>query len=290
LIIVSGCSRDNKLENKSQELNLVPSPKKTLNRGGENTYSGNFWIIADVSNSGMSDLASYLASGLKGITNEETLITDLYSSRKHNQSIKLELNTSLENKKAYVLDLTSPQVKIEAGSAQGIFYGIQTFLQILNIAKSDSSNFIIPRTIIKDSPSHNIRGALVTPAQIANDEFEKLISKMRRLKLNYLLIDNSMLSYPKLNQMAAKYFIKVSSINDLASDTSVYNFGDSDEEIEEFYSSFLPSSNSAEMVLDLRSTERLSYNKKLIVISEISWTNSNYRSLDDLKSKTKDIE
>ena len=231
----------------------------------------------------MSGLASYLAQGLNGLTNNETLITDLYSTRKHSQSIRLEINTSLDNRQAYVLDLTSPLINIEAKTSQGIFYGIQTFLQILNSAKIDSNKFIIPRTIIRDSPSQNFRGVLVTHAQLENGEIEKLVSMMGRLKLNNLLIENNTSSYTKFNQVAAKYFVQVSNYNDLASDISVVNFGGSKGQIEEFYSSFLPSSKSAEIVLDLRSTERSSYFKKLIIMAEISWANSNNRSLDDLK-------
>lgn len=279
---MEGCNSTDQKESKSLELKIIPSPNKVLNRGGEIVYSKDFRVIADVSDSTTSELASFLASRLKSLTSQDVLITDLYSTRKHNQSIRIKINAGSEDLQGYSLDLSSAQIKIDAGSSQGIYYGIQSLVRLFNSVENSDSTYTLPKVIIKDSPSNKIRALLFSSAQIEG-EYKILSLIMGMLKFNKLIIENNQETEIELKKLMAKNFIHVSNLDELDSNIPLISIGDSLEDLEQFYTTYKASSNNAEFVLDLRfSSNSVIYNK-LIIMSEISWTNSNKKSFDELK-------
>jgi len=289
IIAIEGCNSNDQKESKSPELEIIPSLKKVLNRGGEIIYANDFWVIADVGDSTTAELASYLASSLRGLTNQDVLITDLYSTRKHNQSISIKINTSIEDPQAYTLDLTSAKVKIEGGSSQGVYYGIKTLLHLLNSTDGRDTIFAIPKVIIKDSPINKVRAVLVTSDQLEGEYFI-MSFVMGTLKLNKLIIENNQESEAKISKVTAKNFVQFSNYQEFNSNISIISFGDSLEDLERFYTTYNANLNNEEIILDLRSSSSSAIYNKLIIMAEISWASSNKRSFDDLKKNFDGIE
>jgi hexosaminidase len=75
-------------------------------------------------------------------------------------SIVFQLNNSSDRKDAYQLTVKDHQIVISSAGNQGLFYGIQTLLQLLPESNSFTSNpsYSIPALAIKDYPRFQYRG------------------------------------------------------------------------------------------------------------------------------------
>ena len=69
--------------------------------------------------------------------------------------IHLKISEKFENKEAYHLRIAENEIKLEASSAAGIFYGIQTLKQLLI---NEGDNLSLPAVEIEDAPALSYRG------------------------------------------------------------------------------------------------------------------------------------
>lgn len=112
---------------------------------------------------------------------------------------------------AYTITVNKDGVYIEGDNATGVFYGVQTFLQLLPAEKLTTVS--IPFMTITDYPRFRYRGFMLdagrhfTPVQ----EVKKIIDQMARMKMNYFhwhLTDDQgwriqIKKYPELTQKGA---------------------------------------------------------------------------------------
>ncbi|QQL45161.1 beta-N-acetylhexosaminidase [Sulfuriroseicoccus oceanibius] len=92
----------------------------------------------------------------------------------------------------YVLEIESEGVVIRGGTAAGVFYGIQTMLQLLPAAivdeapAADVDEWVLPCGVIKDMPRFGWRAFMLDEARHFKGEAEvkKLLDQMAALKLN----------------------------------------------------------------------------------------------------------
>jgi hexosaminidase len=84
--------------------------------------------------------------------------TKLSSTNTSNIIFKLVKNN--ERKDAYRLDVTATKIIISSSSNEGLFYGMQTLLQLLPETKAESvsQGIVIPQLSIKDYPRFQYRG------------------------------------------------------------------------------------------------------------------------------------
>lgn len=185
--ILNSCSAEGDIESNTKIPTIVPTPSKILKRSGSITLDNNFWVIANVSDSASSKVARYLVDRLDQIIGTEAYITDLYSTRKHKQSIQLEISDipMEQGPNGYVLDVTSAHIKIKAQNEAGLYYGIQSFLILLNGSKKDNKTFIVRKCVIKDKPLFAHRGILVK-GSITNDELSELARLATEMKFTAL--------------------------------------------------------------------------------------------------------
>lgn len=81
------------------------------------------------------------------------------SSKNEKRSIVLGLLTQSRNKQdEYHLQVSTDKIKIEGVSAEAVFYGIQTLLQLLPTDSTNVSDIEIPQVTIKDYPRFKYRG------------------------------------------------------------------------------------------------------------------------------------
>lgn len=133
------------------ELPIIPLPNKCVLQKGEFKLTKNTLLFAN--NESLSKYLIYLNSQLKNTCGFN--LSDSKSIPKNN-FIQVELiklpNQSVE---AYRLRIDEQKIMI-SGDTTGIFYGIQTLLQILNT--QNHTEIILPCIEIEDQPRFNWRG------------------------------------------------------------------------------------------------------------------------------------
>ncbi len=118
------------------------------------------------------------------------LIKDLKLVQKNGvaNAIKLELatNTSASNE-GYHLSVTSGGVLIKANTAAGLFYGIQSFTQLIPIT-NNKGTYSIPACEISDQPRFGWRGLMLDVSRhfFTVDEVKQYIDAMALYKFNTL--------------------------------------------------------------------------------------------------------
>lgn len=276
--------------NQLAEIALLPFPNKVLKRGGTITLSSNFWVIADVSDSVSSDLAAYLVKSLDRITGKEAGITDLYSTRKHAESVRIELdnNIPLTSSETYTLDITSAHIKIKAKSARGIYYGIQTLLQLLK-SGANNSTYELPKIVIKDSPNYLVRGIAIKQSQLNDISVTSFFRLLGTIKINSVFVIDDNGQDPILALVASENYIQLYTGKELASDISLFSYGSTSNELEDFYKTTDLHPESKGVVLDLTSTPKEDLMAKLSVLAELAWSDKEKHDFARLVKLTKQI-
>ncbi len=145
----------------------------------------------------------------------------LSTNKSSENSISLVLNkqpdTSLHNE-GYTLKVTSSAITITANKAAGLFYGLQTVLQLLppsieSTTAVQNVQWTMPRVDIKDVPRFGWRGLMLDVSRhfFTKQEVEAYIDQMARYKYNTLhlhLADDEgwrieIKSLPQLTQVGA---------------------------------------------------------------------------------------
>ncbi|MEN8249818.1 MAG: glycoside hydrolase family 20 zincin-like fold domain-containing protein [Bacteroidota bacterium] len=257
-----------------QVINIIPSPNKILKRSGSIQYDKNFRVIADVSDSSSSIIATYLVNELEEIFNTEILISDLFSTRKYSQSIQLEILNDVQSGQeleSYKLDITSNQIKISASSPIGIYYGIQSLLQILDQSYLNDISFTIPKMIIKDTPQLSVRGVLVTQSFLKEIIESGLVDHLSKLKLNSIYVSN----YSSLiDTLGTAYpYLKFKDGQTLADNIPVISI-DLDNAISQDLSQLLSGNKINGLVLKISSSSTGDFEKEIELFAESCWSNN----------------
>ena len=117
----------------------------------------------------------------------------------------------------YKVDVTDSMVTLTASSEKGMFYAVQTLLQLLpaevEIAEASRIDMSIPCVSISDSPRFSYRGLMIDPCRhfFSVDELKRQLDVMSMLKMNTLhlhLTDNqgwriAIDKYPQLVECSA---------------------------------------------------------------------------------------
>lgn len=201
---------------KSQKpVNIIPQPVSVKQGSGNFKLNSNTAI--ELSSSSLAGLGKYLSESLSAPTGFPFRVNTVSSFS--NGSIQLRLSGKpAANKEAYNLVVTPEQIIITADSTAGLFYGIQSLLQLL--PKEIESNkaiknidWIIPSVSIDDYPRFAWRGAMLDVARhfFTKEEVKGFIDDMVKYKFNVLhfhLTDDQgwrieIKSLPKLTEVGA---------------------------------------------------------------------------------------
>jgi hexosaminidase len=192
-----------------QEFNLIPKPVQLVRNSGEFVLKKGFGL--SVSNPGLEFEKNYLEEKIK----EKTGL--VFGNSAENQGlIKLSFEKpaiSNSNPEGYQVKITPASVSISASSNTGIFYGIQTFLQLLDEALIKPEGLAIPALEIQDAPRFAWRGMMLDVSRhfFPKAEVMRFIDLIARYKLNVFhwhLSDDQgwrieIKSYPKLTSVGA---------------------------------------------------------------------------------------
>jgi hexosaminidase len=191
-------------------MNLIPKPRK-INISSEKVDGSKFVTICN--GDFLGDLVDYLVNYFQNIFQIKISRT---SNANAADSIRLELDATLTKltPEGYTLKINQNRILIKALDKPGLFYGIQTLIQIYFLNCTNISIFHIPLLEIEDIPRFSWRGVMLDvgrhfhPVEI----IKKLLDLMALLKMNrfhwHLTEDQGwrieIKKYPKLTEIGSK--------------------------------------------------------------------------------------
>ena len=184
----------------AQLFNILPYPNKL-----ETTTKGQFDLNTTI------EIATTIIDPMVTPT-IQLLKENLYQYRKTlpNRKTKFEiyLDNSITNKEGYTLSVASNKIILKGNNAIGIFYGVQTFLQL---AEQFKKTKLIPAVFIEDAPALSYRGLMLDVSRhfFPIGFVKKLVDIMAMQKMNNLhmhLTDDQgwrieIKKYPKLTEV-----------------------------------------------------------------------------------------
>lgn len=197
LLIGNSCS-DRK------EIDVIPMPQSVEYHSGNFTISPETKFYTNLSAESRQALTDYLEGTSLGSV-------PFAESATGNNGIELNLCDSsiVTGKEAYRIEIDKKGVRLSANTETGIFYGLQTLLQLLN----NGDNKTLPALTINDSPRFPYRGLhLDVSRHFFDKEFvKKQLNAMAYFKMNRLhwhLTDGAgwrieIKKYPRLTSFAA---------------------------------------------------------------------------------------
>ena len=194
----------------NQGINLIPAPVSLQQQDGKfNLTSGTTFQVT--SEEGKA-VATFFANKLKSSTGFDLAVSETEGD------IKLVIDPALEmNEEGYKLEVTPQVINVTAKTPAGLFYGMQTVLQLLpaeveskSVVKTD---WTLPCVTIEDAPRFAYRGVHLDPCRhfMTVEETKRQIDVMAMLKMNrmhwHLTEDQGwrieIKKYPKLTEVGA---------------------------------------------------------------------------------------
>jgi hexosaminidase len=160
-------------------------------------------------NNPAKNLADYMQSAIAEVAGTKPpILASGETANKKNIVLKID-SSVITGAEGYVLDVTPAGVVIKANSENGLFYGIQTFLQLIPV----EGKIKMPAVHIEDEPRFGWRGMMMDNCRhmFSVDFIKRFIDQMSRHKLNkfhwHLTEDQGwrieIKKYPRLQEVAA---------------------------------------------------------------------------------------
>lgn len=198
----------------NQGINVIPTPVSLVQNEGSFKLGKN--TAFSVSTPEAKIVAEYFAAQMNLATGYQVSVSDKAVSN----GITFVIDEALEvNNEGYTLDVTADGVTVKAKNPQGLFYGMQTFMQLLP-AEIESQSVVdgiawtAPCVTVKDEPRFEYRGIMLDPCRhfIPVENVKKHLDVMSLFKINRLhwhLTDDQawrieIKKYPKLTEVGAK--------------------------------------------------------------------------------------
>ena len=200
-----------------EELKIIPEPVKVSLNDGVFFLSQKTTIQADLTSTRNGEYLKQVLALLYGLN-----LAFEESSQNNDGKSSIILKTSnekdLNNSEKYSLLVSKENINISATTSVGVFYGIQTLLQLIpnKALKGDkiSLGFSIPCVAIEDFPRFKWRGFMLDEARhfFGKEVVKKIFDIMALLKLNTLhwhLTDDQgwrieIKKYPLLTEIGSK--------------------------------------------------------------------------------------
>ncbi len=214
LCLLASCNEPPK-ETKSynQGINVIPAPQSLVQHDGFFRL-GNGTAFA-VKDPGAKTVADFFAAKIKSATGYDVRV----GADKGNIVLTLDPSADVENDEGYQLEVNEKNVTVVAKTPQGLFYGMQTFMQLLP-AEIESSTAVsgiawqAPAVSVKDAPRFGYRGILLDPCRhfMPVENIKRYIDVLSLFKINRLHLHLTedqgwrieIKKYPKLQEIASK--------------------------------------------------------------------------------------
>ena len=167
-------------------IHVIPEPVEVKENAGSFVLDGSVTLRVDGHDAQLDKTADWLIDRLASSTGFRL------EKKRGNKQISLELQDNADlGKEGYMLSVTPTAVHLKAATAAGIFYGLQTLLQLLppDIETQNApagTAWTIPCADIKDYPRFGWRGLMLDVSRhfFTKTEVERYIDEMARYKFN----------------------------------------------------------------------------------------------------------
>jgi hexosaminidase len=187
-------------------LNIVPRPQTIEMKNGNFLLDKNFSIRISPNQNDLKELADYTQRQLK---NRFGIKAPQNKKSTGNVFLSIEKDSADWGEEGYALTINPDQISITANNPKGLFYGIQTFLQIIPFEGRKE----IPCLFIKDKPHFAWRGMMLDVSRhfFTIKEVKEFLDIMATYKMNVFhwhLTDDQgwrleIKRYPKLTSVGA---------------------------------------------------------------------------------------
>lgn len=196
----------------AQEINIIPQPAEIRTNNFPNeTFAIDKYTVISINDSSILNSAHFLKNYLLKHYQIDLKIT---LSEVQTNSISLNLRKSqYKNPNEYFLSVLPKALVSASSTAQGLFYAIQTIIQLLPQEKDSLGRLIIPAVEITDYPRFDYRGMHLDVSRHFFDVafIKQYIDYLALHKMNYFhwhLTDDhgwriEIKKYPKLTEIGA---------------------------------------------------------------------------------------
>jgi hexosaminidase len=170
----------------AQTISIVPKPASCVRRDGVFCLDATTVIVAGAQTKVEAEM---LAGILSGSIGARPKIVETEASTE--PCLRLEIVDRSTPEEGYRLQVTPREAAIRASSSAGIFYGLQTLLQMMPpevLGSAVIANFSIPCIEIEDAPRFKWRGAMLDVARyfFPVDYIKRFIDLLAMHKMNVL--------------------------------------------------------------------------------------------------------
>lgn len=213
LCFLASCAEpQGEVKSYNQGINIIPTPQSLVQQDGFFRLNSHTAITA-VSPEAKT-IAEFFAAKMRTSTG-----LDIQVAEKGNILLSLDSSLDVPNDEGYSLEVSKDAVKVVAKTTQGLFYGMQSFLQLLpaeieSPSKVNGIAWQAPAVSIKDAPHFGYRGIMLDPCRhfMPAENVKKYIDVLSLFKINRIhwhLTDDQgwrieIKKYPKLTEIGSK--------------------------------------------------------------------------------------
>lgn len=203
----------------TNEISIIPQPVSVEKKNGQFELSAASAIVSADNNNEVQRIIAAFAGSLRNATGYPMPVRAAASES--SSAIVVSLNKNPDpvlGKEGYALDVSPSTVSLQANNASGLFYGLQTLLQLFpkeieSKSAVKKTSWTIPAVRISDFPRFAWRGLMFDVSRhfFTKQQVKDFIDEMVKYKLNLLhlhLTDDEgwrieIKSLPKLTQVGA---------------------------------------------------------------------------------------
>lgn len=198
----------------NQGINIIPAPVSLVQNEGSYKLNKNTVISAQTPEA--KTVAEFFAVKMNTATGYQISVGDAEKA----DGIHLAIDPALDvNDEGYTLEVAPGGVTVKAKTAQGLFYGMQSFMQLLpaeieSPAVVSGIAWTAPAVTVKDEPRYAYRGFMLDPCRhfIPVENVKKQLDVMSLFKVNRMhwhLTDDQgwrieIKKYPLLTEIGSK--------------------------------------------------------------------------------------
>ncbi len=213
LCFLASCAEpQGEVKSYNQGINIIPTPQSLVQHDGFFRLGSNTAIAA--ASPEAKTVAEFFAAKMRTATG-----LNIQVAEKGNIQLSIDPSLDVANDEGYTLDVTKDGAVVVAKTAQGLFYGMQSFLQLLpaeieSPSKVNGIAWQAPAVSIKDAPRFGYRGIMLDPCRhfMPVENVKKYLDVLSLFKMNRMhwhLTDDQgwrieIKKYPKLTEIASK--------------------------------------------------------------------------------------
>ncbi|WP_316812660.1 beta-N-acetylhexosaminidase [Pedobacter heparinus] len=188
-------------------ISIIPLPAKMEARKASFNLDKDVYI--SYPSADLKDLATFAQASIRETVGINLQLRTGMWMEKNAKIISLNIDPKITAKEGYTLEVINNGVAIKAGTENGLFYGIQTLLQLVPVNGAKK----LPGVYIADEPRFSWRGMLMDNCRhmFSVEYIKKFIDQLAKHKLNkfhwHLTEDQGwrieVKKYPRLQEIAA---------------------------------------------------------------------------------------